>query len=255
VPARVSSLNNAPTAASGDTRACQHTLLGMLRHNAKWTPLSPSLNGGCFTSPRWPNSREGQCVGWWACPHAQPLPSLVGCHQRAPLVATGCREAAPSSPCSTDAQVDSAVLPAPTFTLVSGAARRQCRVHVALSSFYLAAASASFAAFTSVWKVAQASHPGWPGAHLQSSPHVHRSPAAHLYCVGVVVVVLLPQQPPPPSIASSACQALHRHFVTPRGVVEGTSMPPGRAKVKEPGFGPPLEPEPRQQQDWILMCL
>jgi hypothetical protein len=29
--------------------ACQHTLLGMLRHNA--APLSPSLNGGGFTSP------------------------------------------------------------------------------------------------------------------------------------------------------------------------------------------------------------
>jgi hypothetical protein len=47
--------------------------------------------------------------------------------------ATSCREPAPSSPCSTDALVDSAVLPAPTFTLVSGAARRQCRLHVELS--------------------------------------------------------------------------------------------------------------------------
>jgi hypothetical protein len=28
--------------------ACQHTLLGMPRHNA--APLPPSLNGGCFTS-------------------------------------------------------------------------------------------------------------------------------------------------------------------------------------------------------------
>jgi hypothetical protein len=48
--------------------------------------------------------------------------------------ATSCREAAPSSSCSTDALVDSAVLPAPTFTLVSGAARRQCRLPVELSS-------------------------------------------------------------------------------------------------------------------------
>jgi hypothetical protein len=47
---------------------------------------------------------------------------------------TSCREAAPSSPCSTDAQVDSAVLPSPTFTLVSGGARRQCRLPVELGS-------------------------------------------------------------------------------------------------------------------------
>ena len=29
--------------------ACQHTLLGMPRHSG--APLSPSRNGGCFTSP------------------------------------------------------------------------------------------------------------------------------------------------------------------------------------------------------------
>jgi hypothetical protein len=48
--------------------------------------------------------------------------------------ATSCREAAPSSPCSTAALVASAVLPTPTFTLVSGAARRQCRLPVEPSS-------------------------------------------------------------------------------------------------------------------------
>ena len=47
--------------------------------------------------------------------------------------ATSCREAALSSLCSTDALVDSAVLPAPTFTLVSGASR-ECWLHVELSS-------------------------------------------------------------------------------------------------------------------------
>jgi hypothetical protein len=48
---------------------------------------------------------------------------------------TSCREAAPSSLCSPDdALVDSAMLPPPTFTLVSGAARRQCRLPVELSS-------------------------------------------------------------------------------------------------------------------------
>ena len=60
--------------------ACQHTLLGMPRHNA--APISVSRNGGGFTSPpRLPVPREGKCVGWRACPHTQPGTSLMGCHQ------------------------------------------------------------------------------------------------------------------------------------------------------------------------------
>jgi hypothetical protein len=51
-----------------------------------------------------------------------------------PPAAARLLQAAPSSSCSTDALVDSAALPAPTFTLVSGAARRQCRLHVELGS-------------------------------------------------------------------------------------------------------------------------
>jgi hypothetical protein len=102
--------------------ACQHTLLGM--HNA--APLTPSLNGGGFTNLyAWPIPLEGKCVGRLVL-----TPSLVPHTWNA----TSCREGAPSSSCSTDALVDSAVLPAPTFTLVSGAARRQCRLHIELSS-------------------------------------------------------------------------------------------------------------------------
>jgi hypothetical protein len=90
--------------------ACQHTLLGM--HNAAPLPLSQRRRLH-ITSTAGSSLARGSVR---ACPHAQPATSL----------ATSCREAAPSSSCSTDALVDSAVLPAPTFTLVSGAAGRQC---------------------------------------------------------------------------------------------------------------------------------
>jgi hypothetical protein len=102
-----------------------YTLLGMPRNNV--APLSPSLNGGCFTSPlRRPSLARGSVWSGWLI----LTPNLVP-HS---WDVTSCREAAPSSSCSTDALVDCAVLPAPTFTLVSGAARRQCRLSVEPSS-------------------------------------------------------------------------------------------------------------------------
>ena len=124
VPACVSSLN-APTAASGDTRVRGrvNTRCWVCRGTTQLYSLP--LNGGCFTSPLRLTSRGEVWAGGLV---------LTPCLVPHSCDATSCREAAPSSSCSTDALVDSAVLPAPTFTLASEAARRQCRLHVELSS-------------------------------------------------------------------------------------------------------------------------
>jgi hypothetical protein len=52
---------------------CQHTLLGMPRHNAAL--LSPSQRGLLHITST-PGLARGS-VGWWACPHALPGTPLM----------------------------------------------------------------------------------------------------------------------------------------------------------------------------------
>jgi hypothetical protein len=119
VPARVSSLN-APT-----VRGRVNTRCWVCRGTTQLPSLSLSLslNGGCFTHLyAWPHPSRGEVCGWRACPHTQPGTPLVGHHQLSRLLQAARVQLTPWS-----------VLPAPTFTLVSGAARRQCRLHVELA--------------------------------------------------------------------------------------------------------------------------
>jgi hypothetical protein len=80
VPARVSSLN-APTAASGDTRVRGRVNTRCWVCTTQLHSLPLSTAAASHTSTPGPSLVRGRCLGWRACPHAQPGTPLMGCHQ------------------------------------------------------------------------------------------------------------------------------------------------------------------------------